>query len=193
MFSKGKLSVFIFFILILGFLYPQKRKHREIPLHKQPIYFETHIVPSDSLFRCFFSFKIPYANLLFIRDNNGFKSGVSITYEVFKKEEFISRIFDQKSVNIHDYELTKRNDLFLEGVISFKLKKGNYRVVPSLLLENTDIEITGNTFDLLVDSIQINRPIVISNESRCDNSKFKLVNFDNSVPFSSNSFSFSTQ
>lgn len=186
--NNKKIFFFIFFLLFLNILFSQGRKDYEELLKKPPIYFETHLVPNDSLFTCFISFKIPYNNLLFVRESGYFKSELSITYEIYKNKEFISRVYDKKSISITDYEKTNDAKLFLEGLTSFKLEEGEYRISPSILLGNTDIEIKNKPLKLLVDSTQISRPIVVSKGNICDSSNIKLTNFQNSIPFSKNEF-----
>lgn len=169
-------------------VFSQNRNNSEELPKRQPIYFETHLVPNDSLYICFISFKIPYNNLLFVRDNGNFKSGLSIAYEIFEKDIFISRVYDLKTVSISDYEKTSDPKLFVEGITSFEIREGNYRISPSILLNNTDIDIKGKPLKIIVDSSQIHRPIVVSNNNNCDSSTIQLSNFQNSIPFSINEY-----
>ncbi len=186
--KNRKLLILILFILFLNTLFPQRRKsHEELP-KRQPIYFETHIVPKDSSFICFISFKIPFNNLLFVRERGSFKSELSVTYEIFENNKFISRMFDKKTISIDEYEKTDNTDLFLEGITSFKLGEGEYKIKPSILLGNTDIEIKNRPLKLLVDSTQISKPLVVSNKSYCDSSNIKLNNFQNTIPFSKSEY-----
>lgn len=169
-------------------LFSQGRGDHEDLSKREPIYFETHLVPNDSLFTCYISFKIPYSNLLFVRENGSFKSGLSITYEIFENDKFISRVYDKKTISIAEYEKTNDEKLFVEGITSFKLGEGEYRLAPSILLGNTDFEIKNRPFELLVDSSQLSRPLVVSNNRNCDSSNIKLANLKNTIPFSTNKY-----
>jgi len=183
-----KLLFFIFFLLFFNILFSQKRNDKDNLSIRPPIYFETHIVPNDSLYTCFISFKIPYNHLLFVRENGSFKSELSITYEIFKNKKFISRIFDKKTISISKYERTNDTKSFVEGITSFNISEGEYRILPSILLGNTDIDLKGMPVKLLVDSTQVDRPLVVYNASSCDSSYIKLANFQNSIPFSKNEY-----
>jgi len=186
--NNRKLLFFIFFLLFLNVLFAQRRKDREELSKRPPIYFETHIVPNDSLFTCFISFKIPYNNLLFVKENGSFKSELSITYEILKNKKFFSRKFDKKTISIHEYERTKEAKLFLEGVASFSIEAGDYRIHPAILIGNTDIDFKSKPLRLLVDSNQVSRPLVVYSGASCDSSNIKLANFQNSIPFSKNEY-----
>lgn len=186
--NNRKLFFFIFFLLFINIIFSQRRKDKEELSKRPPIYFETHIVPNDSLFTCFISFKIPYNNLLFVRENGNFKSELSITYEIFKNNEFNSRVFDRKTISITEYKSTTDAKLFLEGITSFNIKEGEYRILPAILLGNTDIELKSKPLKLKIDSVQISRPLVVQNGANCDSSNIKLANFQNTIPFSKNEY-----
>ena len=166
--NNRKLFFFIFFLLIINITFSQKRRNNKEEIPKRPpIYFETHIVPNDSLFTCFISFRIPYNNLLFVRENGSFKSELSITYEIFINNEFNSRVFDRKTISITEYDKTTDSKLFLEGITSFNIEDGEYRISPAILLGNTDIEFKSKPLRLIVDSTQASKPLVVYNGSSC--------------------------
>jgi GWxTD domain-containing protein len=184
-----KLVIIILAFLFVAFSTPQKRKQykKELP-KKSPIYFETHIIPNDSIYTCFISFKIPFNNLLFIRDSGRFKSGVNISYEIFENDKYYSRVFDEKTISISSYETTIDNKYFLEGITSFEIRNGEYKISPSIRLDNTDIEFKSKPLLFSVDSTKINEPIVVSSESVCDSSSFRLANSQNVIPFSAEKY-----
>ncbi|MCF6268205.1 MAG: GWxTD domain-containing protein [Melioribacteraceae bacterium] len=186
--KSKEILFFICILLSFNILFAQKRIAHKALSKRPPIYFETHLIPSSSLFTCFISFKIPYNNLLFVREGAKFNSELTITYEIFEGDKFISRKFNRKTISIAEYEKTDAEDLFLEGITNFKLSEGEYRILPSILLGNTDIEIKNMSLNLLVDSSQIMKPIVISNSSNCDSSNIKLANFQNRIPFSKDEY-----
>ncbi len=180
-----KLFILILFFLFLTNLFPQKRKRlKELP-RKSPIYFETHITTNDSsAYTCFISFKISYNNLLFIKRGGKFQSGISISYEISKDGKYSTRVFDKKTFSVLDYKTTVDSKLFLEGVTSFKVRKGEIKIAPSIQLANTDIEFKSKPLKLVIDSVQISEPIVIYENLVCDSMSYRIANSQNVIPFS---------
>lgn len=186
--KNQKLFIFIFFLLFINTIFSQRRNNKEELPQKPPIYFETHVVPNDSVYTCFVSFKIPYSNLLFVKENGSFKSEIAITYKLLKDKKFYSRKVDKKTISITEYERTKDSKLFLEGITSFNIEEGEYRISPSILLGNTDIDFKSMPLKLSVDATHVSKPFVVYDGASCDSSNTILANFQNTIPFSKNEY-----
>ncbi|MBU0475203.1 MAG: GWxTD domain-containing protein [Bacteroidetes bacterium] len=163
----------------------QKRKERnEIP-HKLPLYIETHIFPSDSLFTCLISYKIPFSNILFIKENTQYTSGYTISFELYINENLYKRIYSSSEVSTDNYSETLSENIYSEGFVAFEITEGNFQIRPSIIINNTDIEARIKPIELIVDSTQIYKPFFVNRTKLiCDSINYQLVNFQNSIPFS---------
>ena len=89
-------------------------------------------------------------------------------------------------VKAKKYSETTNNQIYQQGLLTFKLSDGKYKLKPSLTLDNTDIEIQIKPIDLVVDSKQIYKPIYVEHKELGE--YFSLVNFQNSILFSANKY-----
>jgi GWxTD domain-containing protein len=175
----------IYFIGLSAQLIAQKQLHDEPINDRTPIYFESHISLIDSIFNCNVFYRIPYDNLVFTQANSLYSSGFGITIEIYEGEKFVKRVFSYNKVKSNNYNETTNAQIYKQGILSFQLRAGNYKLKPSLILDNTELEIYTRAMDLHVDSTQIYKPIYVAfNESTKD---YSLINFQNSILFSSNS------
>jgi len=120
--------------------------------------------------------------LVFIKDDLNFTSGIVFRVEVTGKDRVLTREFTHDKVTVNNYESTNRNDLFLEGILSFALSESEVTVNPLVSLDNTQRQVPLRPFKVEKNS---NSPIVVRNNSNCGNSLgYSLVNYENSIPFS---------
>ncbi|OGU61016.1 MAG: hypothetical protein A2V66_09750 [Ignavibacteria bacterium RBG_13_36_8] len=158
------------------------------------IFFETHVLPHDSLFECYITFRIPYNNLVFIKDNGFYKGGLSLTIEALLDESVTAREIASREVTVENYEITKSRNEFIEGLLKINLERRIYTFSPSITIGNTDQVIVLKPFTCNIDK-EINgkiiKPIVVAeNISMCQETElFELVNYQNYIPFSSSHFS----
>ncbi len=182
------------FLFTLSFaLDSQVLSQRIEPVNKKNIHIEKNILPSKSSYQLFLSYKIPFSNLVFIKKEEKFFSGMEIEFNLFNGSKIVNRKSITKNVYVDDYNDTKSNDKFLEGFTFFNIDKLNYTILPILHIYNTDQEI-------ILDSIKINlndfikdniyAPIIVekSNQKCSDSYFFKLTNFGNTVPFASSDY-----
>lgn len=150
-----------------------------------PLFVENHIFPSDSNFMCVLSYKIPFNSLVFIRENSHYSSGYTISFELFEKDKFIKRIFSSKEIVANNYSETNADNKFSSGFISFDISKGDYLIKPSMIIENTDIEVKIKPIEISVDSNQIYKPFYVNSVKQKDDSAiYRLINSQNAIPFS---------
>ncbi|MEN8192956.1 MAG: GWxTD domain-containing protein [Bacteroidota bacterium] len=185
MFSFKKIIFFIFFILIVSISAQHKGKRGKIPT-LSPVSIETHIVPSDTIFTCFISYKVPYRNLMFIKENGTFYSAITLTTDISKLDNHVDRVIKKSSTVVHDYELTNSNKIFLQDVTSVKLSQGTYTFTSVVSIENTDIEVKLKPIEVIVDSIRLSKPFTVFKEKIPFNNKlaYILTNDANSIPYS---------
>lgn len=176
---------FVYFIVFFSFviiLNSQPRRDNKLHSNSKPIYVESHVVQSDTNNKCYVSFRVPYSNLVFIKDDLNFTSGIVFRVEVTGKDRVLTREFTHDKVTVNNYESTNRNDLFLEGILSFTLSESEVTVNPLVSLDNTQRQVPLRPFKVEKNS---NSPIVVRNNSNCGNSLgYSLVNYENSIPFS---------
>jgi GWxTD domain-containing protein len=183
------LIVFLLAIFLSNLLVAQKRKKFNQNPTNNPFYLETHVIPLDSSFMCYLSYRITYNNLLFVKENSHYSSGYSVTFEIYEDTKFIKRVIGNGKVSAKTYANTINENLYHDGLISFEIKEGNYLIKPSIILNNTAIEARIKPIKFVVDSNQINMPIFVKSEKpSCNNAKYQLVNFQNSLPFSNSKF-----
>ncbi|MDH7605681.1 MAG: GWxTD domain-containing protein [Melioribacter sp.] len=159
-------------------------------MNKKIIHIEKNILPAKNNYLLFISYKIPFSNLVFIKKEEKFFSGLEIEFNLFDGDKIINRKTISKNVFVDNYNDTKSNNNFLEGFTFFDIDKNDYTILPILHLHNTNNEI-------IFDSIKINlnnfikdniyAPIIIedSNQKCFDSHLFKLTNYGNIIPFAS--------
>lgn len=157
------------------------------------IQIEKNILPSDSGFVCYISYRIPYRSLIFIKNGNGFHAGLTLSFDFKSEGKVVCRKSTSNSVTIASYDSTNSADDYLQGFIEFKCDSKELIAYPYLSINNSD-----RNFDL--DSIKIDvtklskqrvlPPVIVKqNGTSCDHAApFELVNFNNTIPFSMEDF-----
>lgn len=174
--------IFILCIALSTILLAQKER--------QPILFESHVFPSDSSeYKCYILFKIPYDQLVFTRESDYYTGGVNLNYEILKEEEIYKRVSSSKSIQVDTYENTHSDIRYLQGVTSFFLEPGEYKILPSVNLQNTRKEIPLREYSIDVkidhDDFYFSPIVCYSEVAKYLGSPVKeLANFSNTIPFS---------
>lgn len=182
----------LFIILfLLGFIsiisaQPRQKGNIDSERPREILFYDTIIIPSQQFFKVYFTYKIGYSNLFFVKTNGSFNSGLTLSIEILKEDKVVFRGSDKKNINVSDYALTESKKNFVNGYIEFNLEQGKYRLRPFLKLENTNQEFKLRHLPLnlsLEDSLIV--PIVIESEDIVCNSDTlpKLLNFRNTLPF----------
>ena len=152
----------------------------------KPIYVESHVVPHDSSNICYITYRVPYSNLVFIKDDIVYSAGIVFRVEVTGEAGVLARESTHDKIKVNTYEETKNPNSFLEGILSFEIKNEEATINPLVSLDNTDRQVPLRPFKLLTDDV---KPIVAINSSGCSNSiGYKLVNYENDVPFDNNNY-----
>ncbi|NOX17764.1 MAG: GWxTD domain-containing protein [Chlorobi bacterium] len=156
---------------------------------REIIYIDDIIVPSDSLFDCYFTYKAPVSNLVLKKTDGKYSGGFDIFFETKLHDGKYVRESSSEKIETTDYSETERNDLFLEGIVKFTLPKGKYEFTPVISIYNSKDQFPLPKISItLPDSLQSEalKPLVSSVEKViCNNdTTFKLVNFKDAIPFS---------
>ena len=178
-------------LILLAFSFSVKAQ-----LNQKPILFEWNILKIDSTLNLYISFRISNDNLIFIKDKEFYKSGLSITYDIFdSNDKLINRITDKEEVTLREYSLTNSRDSYLEGISNLKIESGKYKVVPTVNLIYAEKDYVLKEFFVEIPSLEklnLSKPIVInSNLVDCkeDAGFYALANYEGMLPFSPESFS----
>lgn len=178
----------IVFLLIFTLLLSAQPKGRrgDHKVTHTPINLETHIIKADSIFTCFISYRVAFNNLLFVRENGNYVAGFTIAIVIVDGEAQIERLIKTSTTVVSDYDETLRDDLFIEDLMNIELQNGEYTFRPIFSILNTDIELPLPSLEVVVDTTQVFRPIVVYNEKieSDDSSYYRLANQKNSIPYS---------
>lgn len=173
-------------LLISLFAQPRSRPERKPQIGPKPIYLESHVVPHDSVKLCYISYRVPYSNLVFVRQGNSFTGGITLRVEVTSEEGVETRESSSDNVFVASYEKTIDNKTYLEGILKFELKKSLLTINPLVEIHNTDSHIPLKPFNVNGNTIDY---VVAQEKMNCgDEEGFKLVNYENSIPFSDNDY-----
>ena len=167
--------------------YPQEESNGQI--NSELIYLETHVIPNDSLMNVYISYKISFENLVFVKQGNEYKAGLSLYVDLYRDEIVVSRGSTQKNVTVEDYDKTNSSSDYLQGIINLNVPKDNYKVIPTLSIDNTQRTIVLKEFNILHEreyDDEFIRPIVAEmlSEECWENSAYQLSNTKNYIPFS---------
>ena len=100
------------------------------PFDKQ-IYTQTVIIPGDSVSSVYFLCKIPYRNLVFLKDDNKYTAGFRLYLEITDtNSNFVKREIKDWELQSSSFEETNSQEIFAEGLIKIKLPEGSYYILP---------------------------------------------------------------
>ncbi|MEK6552358.1 MAG: hypothetical protein AABZ54_02780, partial [Bacteroidota bacterium] len=174
----------IIFLLLLSFFITLSAQHKErqLPFTRIPIFLEKNIFFSDSSSVCYFSYRIPFKELFFTKNDSQYTAGLVFDLEIKNADKIVDRKSLRKSVVVNSYEETKAVDSYVQGVLSIENKSKEYVIYPYLSIINSDQNIPLDSISVhnnLILKEKIGRPIVVqNNEFQCEsNNSFQLVNF----------------
>ncbi|HVO75453.1 MAG TPA: GWxTD domain-containing protein [Ignavibacteriaceae bacterium] len=153
-----------------------------------PILFsEVHAIPGDSGNTVYYSYRIPFSNLVFEKKGNSYSANFRILIEVTDSlKKFITRQIGEKNPAVKDFEQTNSKNLFYEGVFSFHLSSGTYFLNPVFTDLNSGREINLEPIYLPLSATKsIFQAIVLTSDKFSCNGKSlqALSNFNDNFPF----------
>lgn len=175
------LNVFLILVLFLSFANVNSQPR------PKPIFIETNIIPNGNDYNCYVSYRIPFNNLVFVKNNGNYKSGLTFTVEAFADDKIVGRETSIEKIASIEYEKTESPNNYLEGIVKLNFSEGKYKFNPIVNLENTESTIKLKSFDVNIDqdSLSILNPISFFNSKIDDEGEdhLRIVNFGNVVPF----------
>jgi len=154
------------------------------PFHKQ-IYTQTVIIPGDSVSSVYFLCKIPYRNLVFLKDNNRYIAGFRLYLEITDtNSNFVRREIKDWEIQSSSFKETDSPEIFAEGLIEIKLPEGSYYILPIFTDKNaSEIKLEKVRVDVL-DKEYLEPLIVDTEKAKCNDKDFtRFTNFGDSIPF----------
>lgn len=160
----------------------------------EQLFTELHTFTSGELYQSYLIYRIPYSNLVFLKEGNQFLAGVKAGIEIFDdSSRSIYRDYIEKMVSIDEFSLTTNKDSYLQGILEFKISAGSYNVLPSFTDLNSNRELKTRTYSIksYSDKIVLADPIIVySDKFICDTLQFlNIANFSGTIPFTTKTFS----
>jgi len=148
---------------------------------------EIHAFPGQNGYDVYYSYKIPYSQLFFQKQNGTFLGGLKVNLEIKNDDgSTIKREFDERKIIVSNFEETNSRQLFLTGIIHLTLPPSNYKVSAVIIdiTSKRERKLPPNDFKVN-DSTKILDPIVVEPQKySCDPMKFyALVNNSSAIPF----------
>ncbi len=183
-------SIFLFIAVffIPGLIYAQ-------PVMPRLLYSDIIVIPSDSTYNIYYTYKIPLAHLVFEKGADLFLAQYRISLEVFdaQNDKFISRAIKEKNIQVPDYDQTVSPSIFSEGVLELNLSPGTYKMMEILFDYKSSNEHKFPAKLVKIDSVEnfIN-PLIIDDQAfNCNNKQsMVLANYGGNLPFDENEYSF---
>ena len=154
------------------------------------LYSETHAVKTDSGFKLFYIYRIPYNRFVFVKDGDNYSAGFRISIEVTDSaSNHVTRQIDEENIFAGNYEETNSDNIYFEGVIKLNLPNGRFKLMPEITDLNSNRDLKLQNLELNLGKLQKNifiQPLVIQHDMPTCNGQqsYELTNFDNSIPFS---------
>ena len=153
---------------------------------QNPVLIEHNSILTKSGQNELISYRIPYKNLLFIKEGDIYNSSFSITFEFYKDDKFILREILNPELSVNEYDKTLSDEFYFQDYFQTSLSPGTYTLRSILSLGSTDVEYKIPDHKIDVDSTyksKIVGPIIVVNSEKFSNEQ-TLANFGNSIPFS---------
>lgn len=153
------------------------------------------VIPApDSSNFLYYTYRIPYNRLVFVRSGKDYSANLRVIVEVTdSSSELLERNTRESKVVVDDYDLTNSNSHYLQGFLKFNVHGSFYRLTPVITDLNSQREIPLKPEEIFLTSFkeaQIYNPIVInSGDYYCSEQKVLIIsNFGGSIPFSPESY-----
>ena len=151
-----------------------------------PLYIEHNSFFEDNIQTEYFTYRVPYNHLLFIKVNDNYKTSFTLSVEIYNDDdEFVQRKIIQPSFSISKYDETISNEKYYQGTFKVNLPAGKYKLKSLFSLESTDLEYKVPDQDILIkplEDLAVFPPIIV-NEETVDNNNFILSNYASKIPF----------
>jgi GWxTD domain-containing protein len=182
---------FILVIIFLSVSFAQGHRRPAVtPFHSQiPFYAVVHVIPGDSLNEINYLYRIPYNQLVFVKENSHYEAELSLSVEVYDtSRNFIARQIKEDNISVGEFSKTNSPELYAQGLIQFKLPNHEYDLVPVITDKQSGQEAKLNHFrikKLNSKFLDFLLPIVV-NETKIrfnNENVFQVTNFEGFIPF----------
>lgn len=156
-----------------------------------PIFIEHNTIVAESAQTEIISYRIPYNNLLFVKNGDNYTTSFTLTFEFYKEDEFILREILNPKLTILNYEESLSNKKFFQDYVELNIVPGSYKLKTILGLGLTELEYKIPDQKIIIDSLSdknLQEPIIVSSEFIVDKKHFLLANYGNLIPFSPKKF-----
>ncbi|MDR3610604.1 MAG: GWxTD domain-containing protein [Ignavibacteriaceae bacterium] len=190
----------IFLCIIIAIIsFPQNRQRSPDdypnPENFRLLYSEINVLPSvNDNWVYYYTFRIPYNHLVFVKDDKGYKAGFSLAIEVTDTAgNFADRQIMEDKIEVNNYEETGSELLFYQGMLTFHLPKKNYNFLPIITDVNSRDESKLKKIEIFTGTERYKNllpPLVVNSKKvKCGSNEVSvLTNFDGYVPFSNSSY-----
>ena len=185
-------------LLIIASLYSQpKQKKPEWGHHTNGPAFNSQVLvipDSDSSSFLYYTYRIPYNRLVFMRSGKEYSANLRVMVELTDSSaEMIERDTKESKIVVDDFNLTNSNSNYLQGFLKFNISVSFYRLIPVITDLNSQREMPLKPEEISLANFtktQIYNPIVInSGDYYCSEQKVMIIsNFGGSIPFSPESY-----
>lgn len=189
-------KVLFVFLISLTYLSAQPEFQLNRSLIQEGGYYnsEIHYFPIQDQYQVYYSFKISYAQLYFEKKDDEYKAGIKVNIEVRDSlEKYVERYSKEVKVSVTDFEKTNSKNIFLQGVINFKIPDGNYKVFSVITDLTSKLERKLPPSQLTISGTnRLLEPVIVnSSKSDCsDGISFSLLNNSSTIPFNFSNFYF---
>lgn len=159
--------------------------------------FETEVISIpriDSSYTVYYTFKIPYALLVFERQNESYFANFRIIVEITDENgKLVTRNIKDNKISVNNFEATNERHEYLQDCLSFITEPGDYKVGAIISDMNSSGERPLKPFDIHLkkeDEKLVLQPLVITPKVvKCnENNSFLLANSGGNIPFSIDEF-----
>jgi GWxTD domain-containing protein len=194
--KKVKIKTFVLLLILSSFVFSQEGPTGPFPGKEFILlYSEINTFPASSKdVICFYSFRIPYDHLVFVKNDSGYMAKFSLGVEVYDSlGNFADRQIKQDDISVKSYDETNSDNEYYQGILTFKLTRKSYNFLPVFTDINSKEERKLNKIYLALNSDKYDKlfpPVFVNSlKEKCgDRESEVLTNFNGFLPFSSSKY-----
>lgn len=194
--KKIVLFLFILFTVQIFSQFNNQRRLKPGEDHLRKFVFtQIILIPGSSQSAAYYLYKIPYQNLVFLKNGSKYISEVRLAIEVKNlNSEFVKREIKDWKIQASSFDETNSSILFAEGFIRLDLPYGSFNILPVLtdLNSNREFKIGKSNLDISIENPHYLKPFIVeSKKTLCgENELFQVTNFEGNLPFATENYNF---
>jgi GWxTD domain-containing protein len=158
------------------------------------LFSDVHSFPDDSGFTVYYSYRIPFSNLVFEKKGTSYDANFRILVEVTdSSKKFITRQITERNLIAKDFDQANSREIFYEGLINFHLLPETYFLNPVFTDINSGRETKLEPIYLPLSDRGdfLKGMITTAAEFSCNDKSFHaLSNFNENLPFGESEYDF---